>query len=114
MPSHDIEVGRTQRGRVLAQRLRGLAIALHHHHARRTPRQRLETESAAAGEEVEAGEPVQALAEPVEERFAHTVRRGTQRRIGRELHDAAAPLARDDPYAIRGTSQRGHRRSIIP
>ncbi len=41
----------------------------------------LEAERAAAGEKIEAGEPVEALAEPVEQRLAHAVRRRAQPRL---------------------------------
>src|SRR5205085_10275244 len=56
--------------RGIAQLPRHRALALDHHDARRAARQRLESERAAAGEEVEAREAVEALAEPVEERLA--------------------------------------------
>jgi len=92
----------------------GRTIVLHHHHARGAARGGLETERAAAGEEVEAGAVVQALAEPVEEGFAHAVGGGPQLRGRGKLHDAAAPLAGDDADAIAAAgSAEGHRRKII-
>ncbi len=48
-------------------------IALDHHDARRTARRRLKAERPAAREQIEATLAVQALAQPVEERFAHAV-----------------------------------------
>src|SRR5690242_4047759 len=96
---HDLGRGLEEPCR-LAQRRGHLAVLLHHHHARRPARERLEAERAAAGEEVHAGKAVQALAEPVEERFADTVWSGSQLRGGREADDAAAPAAADDANAI--------------
>src|SRR6266545_2350070 len=67
------------------------AVVFHHHHARSTARGGLEAERAAAGKKVEAGVAVEPLAEPVEQRLAHPVRRRAQ--IGPRRHgDAAAAV----------------------
>ena len=103
-------------------------LAFDHHDARRTARQRLEPERAAAGEKIEARHAVEALAEPVEQRLADAVGRGAKRDRRRKFHQAAAPLAGDDAHAVapgrgpraararsaRRASHGGHRAEIIP
>src|SRR5712664_1472677 len=66
------------------------AVIFRHHHPRGTARGGLEAERAAAGKEVEAGEAVEPLAEPVEQRLAHAVRRRAQIGPGRHGDAAAA------------------------
>ena len=53
-------------------------IAVDRNRQRRAARQRLERQRAGAGVEIERRGARQVLAEPVEERLAHAVRRGTQ------------------------------------
>ena len=65
------------------------AALLDHHHAPRAARSRLEAERAAAREEIEATQTLQPLSQPVEERLAHPVRRGTQ--AGELGHRQAPP-----------------------
>ncbi len=80
----------------LAQLRKGLPVLFHHHHAGGAARGGLEAERAAAGEQIEAGEPVQALAEPIEQRLAHTVGRRPQVGTGADGDAPAAPFAADD------------------
>src|SRR4029077_13647799 len=90
----------------LARRLetaKGDRVDLHQHHARRAARGGLEAERAAAGKEIEAGEPVKALPEPVEQRLAHAVRCRPQSRPFRHRDAPSAMLAANDPYAVFAT-----------
>jgi fused signal recognition particle receptor len=87
------------------------AVVLHHDHARRAARSGLEAERAAAGEEIEAREPLQRLAEPVEQRLAHPVGCGSQARPIRNGDAPAAIFAADDPYA---SFARIHRPMVSP
>src|SRR5712692_839560 len=72
------------------KRSEAAAVIFRHHHPRSTERGGLEAERAAAGEEVEAVEAVEPLAEPVEQRLAHAVRRRAQIGPGRHGDAAAA------------------------
>src|SRR5690606_2734306 len=61
-----------------------------------------EAQHAGAGEQVQAAQAVQVLAQPVEQRLAHAVRRRTQARQFRHGDQARAPLAADDAHAAQG------------
>src|SRR5258705_214164 len=78
---------------VLAKAVGDATVAVHHQGARGAARERLEAERAAAGEQVEAFEPVEPLAEPVEERFTNAIRSRAQLRRGWEPEQTAAPFA---------------------
>ena len=63
---NDLDGARVERGVRRMQRRQCAAVPLHQHHPRRAARGRLEAEHAAAGIQVEAGGPIEPLAEPVE------------------------------------------------
>src|SRR2546422_8816556 len=78
---HDFDLSCTHQGARALQMRGHRAVMLDHHHACGSARCGLEAERAAAGEKIEAGEPVEALAEPVEQRLAHAVPRRAQSRL---------------------------------
>jgi len=95
----DFDLRGTERGAARFERLQRYAVRLDHYDARCPARRGLEAERAAAGVQVEAGKVVQILAEPVEERLAHPVRRGPEPRARRNTQQPAAIFAADDPDA---------------
>jgi fused signal recognition particle receptor len=99
IPAHDLDLCGSEQ-RPLALKLgRHAPVRLHHYDASGSARGRLEAERSAPGEEIEAGETVQALAEPVEHGLAHAIGRGPQ--PGTSRHTEAAPPVRagDNPDA---------------
>ena len=87
------------------------AAAFDHQHARRAARRRLETERAAAGEEIETALAVELLAEPVEKRLADAIGRGAQAVEIEHRQRRALPVAADDADRVRlaATRRRGSR-----
>ena len=90
------------------QRRERLTRALDQGDVGRAARGRFKAEDAAAGEQIEAGEAAKILSQPVEQGFAHPVRRRPQAgRIG-YLYQAAAPFAASDADAAQDGSVGGH------
>lgn len=74
----------------------GPRILIDHHRLRRTARQRLETQRAAAGEQIQAAAAGNDVAQPVEQCLAHPVGSGAQALDAGEGELSAAPLSTDD------------------
>ena len=72
------------------------AIALHHHHPASAARGRLQSQRAGACKQVQAAPAIERLAKPVEEGFAHPIRRGPKPRDRRHIKRSALPLPADD------------------
>jgi hypothetical protein len=68
----------------------------------RAARGGLETESAAASEQIQAGKAAQIVAEPVEQGFAHPIRRRPQTWEIGKAQQTPPPLPADDAYRIQG------------
>ena len=79
------------------RRKRG-AIALDHDYACGATRCGLETQSAAAGKEIQATQTREPLSQPVEERLAHAIGRRSEPWARGNFYAPAAVLAGDDPY----------------
>src|SRR5262245_16390342 len=91
----------TEQRRVLPERLAAAPIALDHDHAHGIARNRLEAEGAAACEHIEARSAAEILAQPVEQRSAHAVRRRAQLDMCWKSQEPAAVPAADDAHLIR-------------
>jgi len=87
-----------QRRAVGAQAFHRLAVAFHQRHACGAARGGLETERAAAGEQVQARGPGQAGAEPVEQRLSQRARRRAQAGHGPTSKPPTAPAPADDSH----------------
>jgi fused signal recognition particle receptor len=85
------------------QRLERSAVVLDKHDPRRAARGGLEAERAAAGEEIQTGEAVHPLAQPVEQRLPHAIRGRTNAGARGHRDAPAAMLSSDDSH---GTARR--------
>ena len=63
---------------IVLQGAKNHRVLFHHHHPFRAARGGLEAQCAAAGEQIQAGSPIQRLPQPVEQRLAHAIRGGAQ------------------------------------
>jgi hypothetical protein len=79
-----------------AQVGRRRAVLFHQHCTGRATRQRFEGQRAVAGKQVEHAHAVDVRCQPVEQRFAHAIRRGPQARRIQENPFPAAQGATDD------------------
>ena len=95
----DFDLRRTERGAACFERPDRHTVHLDHYDPRCTARGGLEAERTASRVQVEARQAVQLLAEPVEERFAHAVRRRPQPGARRNAQQPAAIFAADDADA---------------
>ena len=75
---HDLDPGGAKGGAHPFEHCENRAVGFDHHDALCAARRGLEAERAAAGERIQAHESGERLAEPVEQRLAHAVRRGPQ------------------------------------
>src|SRR5262249_4860552 len=87
-----------QHGRL--QRFGDAPVSLNQHDLSRTARSRLEPKRTASGEQVEAGQTFQVLAEPVEKRLAHPVWCRPQALHGRKSQPPTLPAPTDDAYTV--------------
>src|SRR6185503_5899770 len=94
---HELSRARADGFLGFAKTFENRAVLLDHDHARRAARGGLEAERAAAGEQIEARQPVERLAEPVEQRLAHAVGRRPQIGTIGHLDFPAAVFTADDP-----------------
>jgi fused signal recognition particle receptor len=107
----ELDLRRSQQIQSFFQCLESQAVVLYQDDARSAPRSRLEAERAAAGEKIEACEPLERLAEPVKQRLAHAVGRRAQAGPVRQRNPPAAIFAADDPDS---SFVRMHRPMVSP
>ena len=81
---------------VLLQHAGGLSVKFAHHHRFCVAGRAFKTQRAAAGKQIQHGQPSQILAEPVKQPFAHTVGRGAQAFDIGKLDFPPAQLAASD------------------
>ena len=85
-----------ERGAAAMELRQGDAVCLDHHHSRSAAGGGFEAERATPGEKIQAREAGEFLAEPVEQRFAHSVRRRPQPGTRRHAQQPAAVFSADD------------------
>lgn len=86
--------------RVLPQHRRRGKVVVNQHDAARPPGQRLETERAATGEQVEAVAALHLTGQPVEQRLPNSAERGAHRGAGGHLQLSPFPQTADNAHFV--------------
>src|SRR5450759_2736156 len=103
-----------ERADILLQGTQRPGIVLHEVHELRASRERLESQRASAGEQVEHARARQVVLEDAHPRLPHALRRRPHRRSFRRRDASPFPLPRDDPHRAVRKSASPSCRLVLP